>query len=288
MAIKIYEKQFSKTLQSIFTTKQRFFETFGGSLQTAYGAEYDDKFMHIKTSPKNNVIIQKYDTGENVAFGTGTGNSNRFGPRQEIKSVDTAVGYDDPIAVHAGVDRFTCNDIPEQLVAEYAASHANAWVKHLNTYMADLLNENASKTLQTDLTEDGISKLFFEARKHYINSEISDGITWAAYVNADIYNLLVEHKLTTPNKLNAGNIGEQIINKFKGFVLREVPDQYFKDNACVIFAPDNIGVIGVGINTYRVIDSADFNGVAIQGAGKTANYIPEENKIAIVKATIGA
>ncbi len=39
--------------------------------------------------------MQPYNTGENVAFGTGTG--NRFGPRKEIKSIDTTVPYESPL-----------------------------------------------------------------------------------------------------------------------------------------------------------------------------------------------
>ena len=116
MAIKVYTTNYQKMIEKIFETKQHFFNTFGGGLQTAEGAEYNEDFMKIKVSPTN-VVINKYDMGENVAFGTGTGNSNRFGPRQEIKSVDKTVPYDEPIAIHEGIDRFTVNDIPEQVLS---------------------------------------------------------------------------------------------------------------------------------------------------------------------------
>ena len=38
-----------------------------------------------------------------------------------------------------------------------------------------------------------------------------------------------------------------------------------------------------GINTARTIESEDFDGVALQGAGKAGEYIPADNKKAVVK-----
>ena len=43
-----------------------------------------------------------------------------------------------------------------------------------------------------------------------------------------------------------------------------------------------------GINTARTVESEDFDGVALQGAGKAGEYIPEDNKKAVVKVNIGA
>lgn len=285
MAMKIYSKNFKTVIEKIFETKQYFFNTFGGGLQTAEGAEYDKDFLHLKISPTN-VVINKYDKGENVAFGTGTGNSNRFGPRQEIKSIDKAVQYDEPIAIHEGIDRFTVNDIPEQVLAERAALHAEEWVEYLNQYMSKILDSNAGKTEQVALTEEALIKLFFEARKEFVNKKVSKARTWNAYVNPDIYDILIDSKLTTTAKNSAANVDEQSLNKFKGFVLRELPEEHFQKNTAAIFVPDNIGVVGLGIETYRTIDASDFNGVAIQGAGQLANYIPDDNKAAIIKAQI--
>lgn len=285
MAIKVYSTNYKQMIEKIFETKQHFFNTFGGGLQTAEGAEYNEDFMKIKVSPTN-VVINKYDMGENVAFGTGTGNSNRFGPRQEIKSIDKAVPYDEPIAIHEGIDRFTVNDIPEQVLAERAALHAEKWTEYINQYLSKLLDTNAGETKQTTLTEEGLVKLFFESRKYFINKKVSKSRAWNAYVTPDIYDILINSKLTTNAKNSSANVDEQTLNKFKGFILRELPEEYFQKNTQAIFVPDNIGVVGLGIETYRTIDSADFNGVAIQGAGKLANYIPDDNKVAIIKAQI--
>lgn len=285
MAIKVYSTNYKQMIEKIFETKQHFFNTFGGGLQTAEGAEYNEDFMKIKVSPTN-VVINKYDMGENVAFGTGTGNSNRFGPRQEIKSLDKTVPYDEPIAIHEGIDRFTVNDIPEQVLAERAALHAEKWIEYINQYLSKLLDTNAGETKQVALTEDALIKLFFEARKTFVNKKVSTARAWNAYVTPDVYNILIDSKLTTNAKNSSANVDEQTLNKFKGFILRELPEEYFQKNTQAIFVPDNIGVVGLGIETYRTIDSADFNGIAIQGAGKLANYIPDDNKVAIIKAQI--
>lgn len=287
MAMKIYSKQYKQMIDKIFETKQYFFNTFGGGLQVAEGAEYNSDFLSLKISPTN-VVINKYDKGENVAFGTGTGNSNRFGPRQEIKSVDKSVKYDEPIAIHEGIDKFTVNDIPEQVLAERAALHAEKWTEYLNQYMAKILDTNAGETKQVALTEEALTKLFFEARKTFINKKVSASRTWNAYVTPDVYDILINSKLTTTAKNSSANVDEQTLAKFKGFTLRELPEEYFEKNTAVIFVPDNIGVVGLGIETYRTIDSADFNGIAIQGAGQLANYVPEENRVAIIKATVAA
>lgn len=287
MANKVYEKQFVKMIEDIFTSKQRFFRTFGGGLQTAYGAEYNDKFMELKTSPTD-VVIQKYITDPNVAFEDGTGNSNRFGKRHEIKSIDETVGYDEPIAIHEGLDRFTINDKLDQVVAERATLHAQEWIEYLNGYMSRLLSSNAGKEFTTALTTDALTELFNTAYKYFINTKISNSLTWIAYVNADLYTLIIDHPLVTTGKNSAVNVDNQSIVMFKGFRLEVLPDEYFQEGEVVIFVPDNIGVIGLGLETYRVVESLDFNGVAIQGAAKTANYIPEKNKKAIVKAKVGA
>ena len=47
-------------------------------------------------------------------------------------------------------------------------------------------------------------------------------------------------------------------------------------------------MIGIGIELTRVLDSEDFNGVALQGAGKYGKYIPTKNQKAILKAKLTA
>lgn len=287
MAEKKYTMQFAGIVADIFETRQHFFRTFGGSLQTAAGAEYDKDFLKLKISDTD-VVIQDYSTDPNVAFESGTANSSRFGPRHEVKSTDATVGYDKPLSLHEGIDNFTVNDNASQVLAERTGLHAIEWIEQLNVYMSKLLSKNAGKTLTTSLTEDAVTNLFYEARKEFVNMKVAKNITWMAYVTPELYNLLIDSKLATTAKNSSANIDEQEIYKFKGFVLEELPEEYFQKGDVAIFVPDNIGVVGIGLQTYRILDATDFYGVTIQGAGQTASYIPEKNKKAIIKAQVGA
>ena len=55
------------------------------------------------------------------------------------------------------------------------------------------------------------------------------------------------------------------------------------DNSSIAFR------LFITVDVFSIfMDSESFNGVALQGAGKYANYIPEKNKKAILKATLTA
>lgn len=287
MAIKIYTKEYAGMFQSIFNSRARFLRSFGGSIQVKDGVKETDKFLHLKTTSAD-VVIQAYNTGANVAFGTGTGNSNRFGQRQEIKAVDTSVEYESPLAIHEGVDSVTVNDIPDEVVAERLEAQALAWTEYENALLAKALSDNASETLAGELSNDGVTALFAAAHKKFVNNKVSRDITWVAYVNTDVYDFLVDNNLATTAKNSSANIDTQTLYAFKGFVLEETPDVYFEEGEQAIFAADNVGVVGTGISMVRTLDSEDFFGVAIQGAAKYGKYIPDNNKKAILKATLTA
>lgn len=285
MAIKVYTREYAGLLTNIFEKKQNFMRTFGGKLQVKDGITNKDTFIDLKISDTD-VVIQKYDTGENVAFGTGTGTSNRFGARKEIKSVDKQVQYEEALAIHEGVDNFTVNDNAEQVIKERAGLHAEAWIEQMNGFLSKALSAAASKTLTGNLTEDDIVKTFNEASKIFVNNKVARAVQRVAYVTADVYNLIVDSKLVTTAKNASVNIDNQEYLKFKGFILVELADEYFQKGENIIFAADNVGVVGVGIEVYRMIDSEDFAGVAIQAAAKYGKYIPEKNKKAILKAKL--
>lgn len=283
--MKLYTKQYAGMLPNIFEAKSAYLRVFGGSIQTIQGAEADEDFLKLKISDTD-VVIQDYSTDENVAFGTGTGNSNRFGPRKEVKSVDLQVPFDTPLAIHEGIDNFTVNDIPDQVVAERLALHAVAWAEHYDKVMLKTISENASETLTGELSEEGVTNLFADARKIFVNNKVSRNIAWVAYVTADVYNFLVDSKLATTAKNSNANIDTQTLYQFKGFLLEELSDDKFESGEHAYFVADNVGVAGLGIPVTRTIDSEDFAGVALQGAGKLGKYIPEKNKKAILKATL--
>lgn len=287
MAIKIFTKQYAGLLANVFEKKQHFLNTFGGKLQVQDGITNKDSFIDLKISDTD-VVIQKYDMGENVAFGTGTGTSNRFGQRKEIKSVDKQVPYEEPLAIHEGVDNFTVNDNAEEVIQERAALHAEAWVEQMNGFLSKALSDAAHKTLTGKLTEEDVVKTFNEASKLFVNNKVSKDVARVAYVTSDVYNFIVDAKLVSTGKGSTVNIDDNEYLKFKGFILDELADEYFQKGENIIFAADNVGVAGVGIEIYRMLDSEDFAGVAIQSAGKFGKYIPEKNQKAVVKAKLAA
>lgn len=287
MAIKKYTKQYAGILPDLFESRTHFLRSFGGTVQVHSDAEYNDKFLTLKTSDTD-VTIQAYDTGANVAFGTGTGSTSRFGERHEVKSVDTTVEWETPLAIHDGIDRFTVNDIPEQVVAERLALHGAAWAEHVDGMLGKALSDNASETLTGELTEEGVVQAFVDARKAFVNNKVSRNVAWVAYVNTDVFNLLVDSKLATTAKNSSANIDNQTLYAFKGFLLQEIQDDAFEVGEQIYFAADGVGVVGIGIEVARVLDSEDFNGVALQGAGKYGKYIPTKNQKAILKAKLTA
>ena len=288
MAIKLYTKQYAGMLPELFAKKSAFLRAFGGTIQTLQGAEADANFLNLKTTDTD-VVIQAYSTGAAVAFGAGTGNTNRFGVRKEVKSTDTQVPFDTPLSIHEGIDSFTVNDIPEQVVAERLALHAVAWAEHYDGIMSALLSTSASATLtETKLSETGVTNAFAEAHKIFVNNGVSNAVAWVAYVTADVYNFLIDSKLATTAKNSSANVDEQSLYKFKGFELAELPDAKFQTGDNVYFVADGVGVAGVAIPVARTMDSEDFAGVALQAAGKLGKYIPDKNKKAILKAKLVA
>ncbi|HEL1630267.1 TPA: capsid protein [Streptococcus suis] len=286
MAIKKYTRNYAGMFPDIFKKKARFLRAFGGTIEIVDGITNSDIYMDLKISNDVDAVLQEYNTGDNVAFGTGTGSSNRFGERKEIKSTNKQVPFLSPLAIHEGVDNFTVNDVPDQVIAERLAKHAEAWTEKFSRIASKELSDQASETLSAALTEDGITKLFATAHKKFVNNNVSPDIAWVAYVTADVYNLLVDSKLATTAKKSSANIDDNNLYKFKGFILEEYPDVYFQSGEQVIFAADGVGQLGLGVEVVRALDSEDFNGIALQGAGKPAKYLPDKNKKAILKAQI--
>lgn len=288
MAIKLYTKQYAGMLPELFAKKSAFLRAFGGTIQTIQGAEAKSDFLDLKTTDTD-VVIQAYSTDAATAFGAGTGSTNRFGVRKEVKSTDTQVPFDTPLAIHEGIDNFTVNDIPEQIVAERLALHAVAWAENYDGVMSAAISTSASETLtETELSETGVTNAFAEAHKIFVNNGVSNAVAWVAYVTADVYNFLVDSKLATTAKNSSANVDEQSLYKFKGFELAELPDAKFQTGDNVYFVADGVGVAGVAIPVARTMDSEDFAGVALQAAGKLGKYIPEKNKKAILKAKLVA
>lgn len=284
MSIILYTKQFKGLLPKVTESVSVFRPAFG-NFQVVDGISENDTFMEMKVN-NTPVTIQDYSTDPNTAFGTGTGSSNRFGPRTEIIYENTAVKYEAPLAIHEGIDRFTVNANEATAVAERLALHAEAWADVHNARFSQALSENASETLSTDLSEDSIKKLFNDASTAFVNNKIRRNATRRAYVTSDLYNAIVDHKLATTAKNSGANIDKQSLAEFKGFILEVVPDEYFQEGEVAYFTIDGVGNAGIGLEVARTIESEDFNGRALQAAAKYARFIPEENQKAIIKATL--
>lgn len=285
MTIKYFTKQYAGMLPDLFAKKSAFLRAFGGVLQVKDSITENDTFMELKVSDTD-VVIQNYSTDANVGFGTGTGNTSRFGQRKEVKSVNKQVKYDAPLAINEGIDDFTVNDIKDQVVAERLALHGVAWAQHVDKLLGKFLSDSASETLNSKLDEVSVTKLFSEAHKKFVNNNVSTAVPWVAYVNADVYDLLIDSKLATTAKNSSANIDDETLYKFKGFILSELPDEKFQSGEGAYFVADNVGVAGIGIQVTRAMDSEDFAGTALQAAAKYGKYLPEKNKKAILKATV--
>ena len=92
----------------------------------------------------------------------------------------------------------------------------------------------------------------------------------------------------TTAKGSTANIDENGVVKFKGFLIEEIPDDMFQTGECCYVYVDGVGKAFTGINTARTIEAHDFDGVALQGAGKAGEYILPDNKKAVCKVTITA
>ena len=128
-------------------------------------------------------------------------------------------------------------------------------------------------------------KLFNELSKYFNNIEAVG--TKKIKVCSDLYNAVVDHPLNTTAKNSTVNIDGNEVVKFKGFLVEEIPDELFQSKECAYAYIAGVAKAFTGINTARTIESEDFDGVALQGAGKAGEFIPNDNKKAVVKVSVG-
>lgn len=287
LAVRNYQLEFKKLLQAVFKKQSYFSDFFGGDIEALDGVQENDVAFYVKTSDIPVVIGTGYDTSASKAFGTGTGNSTRFGTRTEIIYENTAVRYSWGWSFHEGIDRYSVNNNFESAVADRLELQARAKTQKFNAQHGAFISESAGKTEKlTDYTADNVLALFNALSKYYNNIEAVG--TRKAKVNSDLYNAIVDHPLMTSAKGSAANIDENGIVKFKGFIIEEVPDGLFQSGECCYVYIAGVGKAFTGITTARTIESEDFDGRALQGAGKAGEYILPDNKKAVVKVTISA
>ena len=282
-----YQLEFKRLLQAVFKKQSYFADFFGGSIEAMDGIQENETAFYVKTSDIPCVCGTGYDKTATKAFGTDTGNSSRFGSRTEIIYTNTPAKYTWGWNFHEGIDRHTVNNDFAAAIADRLELQARAKTKAFNDAHGKFISQNAghSETL-LDYTDDNVLALFNALSKYYNNIEAVG--TKRAKVCADLYNAIVDHRLTTTSKGSVANIDENGVVKFKGFLIEEVPDDLFQTGEVAYVYIDGVGKAFTGINTARTIESEDFDGVALQGAGKAGEFILPDNKKAVCKVLLNS
>lgn len=282
-----YQLEFKRLLQAVFKKQSYFADFFGGSIEAMDGIQENETAFYVKTSDIPCVCGTGYDKTATKAFGTGTGNSSRFGSRTEIIYTNTPAKYTWGWNFHEGIDRHTVNNDFAAAIADRLELQARAKTKAFNDAHGKFISQNAghSETL-VDYTDDNVLAIFNALSKYYNNIEAVG--TKRAKVCADLYNAIVDHRLTTTSKGSVANIDENGVVKFKGFLIEEVPDDLFQTGEVAYVYIDGVGKAFTGINTARTIESEDFDGVALQGAGKAGEFILPDNKKAVCKVLLNS
>ena len=287
LAARNYQLEFKKLMQAVFKKQAYFADFFGGSIEALDGVQENEVAFYVKTSDIPVVVGTGYSKDENTAMGTGTGSSSRFGSRTEVIYENTPVSYSWGWSFHEGIDRHTVNNNFEAAVADRLELQARAKTQKFNAAHGAFISASAGKTESLkDYTADSVLALFNSLSKYYTNIEAVG--TKKAKVTSDLYNAIVDHPLMTSAKGSSANIDANGVAKFKGFIIEEVPDTMFAEGECCYAYIEGVGKAFTGINTARTIESEDFDGVALQGAGKAGEYILPDNKKAVVKVTISA
>lgn len=283
-SVRSYQKQFKELLQAVYQKQAYFAEFFGGGLEALDGVTHNKTAFSIKTSDIPVVVGTEYNKGANVAFGTGTSSTNRFGERKEIIYTDTDVDYDWEWVFHEGIDRHTVNNDFEATIADRSELQAQAKVQLFDNKGGLFISTIADQTLNVaDLSNDAVLKLFNDLSNIYVNMEAVG--TKMAWVKPELYNAIVDHPITTSAKRSGANVDANNILTFKGFQIKEVPETKFQEGELAYTSITGVGKQFTGINTSRTIPSEDFDGVAFQGAGKAGEFILPANKKAVIKVT---
>lgn len=283
--VKEYQKQYRGLIRAVFEHQAYFRDFFGGSVEALDGVENNEEAFYVKTSNIPVALGKEYDKSEDVAFGSGTGNSTRFGERTEVIYEDTPVKYKWGWVFHEGIDKHTVNNNEDDAVADRLDLQAVALTERFNDKHSEFISESAGKEITAEeITEDSIAEIFTKLARHYRNKRVVG--QRVANVNTVLYNKIIEHPLTTSSKSSSADIDGNTIYMFKSFVIRETPDDLFQDGEVAYTYVANIARAFTGINTTRTIPSEDFDGKALQGAGKAGEFIPEDNKQAVAKVSI--
>ena len=239
MAARSYSKEFKELLQAVFAQQSYFGDFFAGGLEALDGIQQKDKAFSVKTSDVPCVVrtgsledggTPAYDVGANVAFGSGTGKTSRFGERTEIIYVDEDVPYTWDWVIHEGIDRHTVNNDFDSAVADRLELQAQKKVANFNAKHGAFISAQAGKTITKDaaVTRDNVGDLFNELHAYYVN--IGAVGTLKAKVTPEIYAAIVDTGLMTSAKGGTVSEDNQIVNRFKNFEIEEIPSALFAES----------------------------------------------------------
>ena len=312
--IRSYIPQLHAILRSVFAVKN-YWSDFFTPLQVLDGISHKDVAFSIKTDDVAAAVTAgsleqggtpAYDTGANVAFGTGTGSTNRFGARTEVKYTDVDVPYTWDWVYHEGIDKHTVNEDFDEANAREMEKIAGGITGKFNAKQGAYLSANAGKTISKSMasvdtvSENDAIAIFNEISAYMVDKEVDETLTKVAAVTPALYNAIVDNKLSTTAKGADVNIDRNEVHMFKGFVIRQIPTSQFAATAAsgsgesAVAATQEICIAGVqamgvpftGIETARAIEAQDFDGTALQGAGKAGQFISNDNKKALVKVKV--
>lgn len=286
-SVRSYTREFKDLLQVVYGKQSYFADFFGGGVEALDGIQNNAVAFSVKTSDIPVAVGTKYDTTATTAFGTGTGTSTRFGNRTEIIYTDTDVPYSWEWVFHEGLDRHTVNNDFDAAIADRLELQARAKVTAFNQHQGEFISKSAGKTISAGaakVTKDTVGDLFSQLAAYFVDIEaIGDKV---ANVTPEVYNAIIDSGLATTSKSSGVNVDDNVILKFKGFEIKEAPTSLFQANEVVYAYVKAVGKAFTGIETARTIESEDFDGVALQGAGKAGEYILPDNKAAVAKVTV--
>lgn len=286
LPVRSYQKSFKELLKAVFAKEAYFADFFGGRIEALDGVQENDTAFYVKTSDIPVTVGNAYNEGAAIAFGAGTSNTNRFGNRTEVIYTDTPVNYTWEWVIHEGIDRHTVNNDFNAAVADRLELHARAKVAQFNTHHGQFISTNAGHTVAggASITKDNVASVFAQLDTYFTDIEAVG--TKIAKVNSTVWNAIIDSGLATTAKGSGVNIDTNEVREFKGFLVSKVPANKFQTNEVVYAYIEAVGKAFTGIETARTIESEDFDGVALQGAGKAGEYILPDNKKAVAKVTV--
>lgn len=284
LPVRVYQRQFKELLTAVFNKKAYFGDFFVGGLQALDGVSNNDEAFVVKTSDIP-VVVGTYSTDANTAFGTGTSNSTRFGERTEIIYTNTSVPYTDVWSIHEGIDRHTVNNDFEGAISDRLELQAIAKTKMFDTAHAKFIADSAGKEVTiTGINGPSLEEAILELSEYFTDIEVVGDVHLKT--NPEVYNLMVLLPGAVREKGSGVNIDKGEILRYFDFVIEKVPTSKLPEGVAALVYVPGIAKAFTGINTMRAIESEDFDGKALQGAGKFGSFITKDNKKAVAKITM--